>query len=76
MEAFGIEAVPVPLNPPQIQHGLVGIEPSVSAVRGRRLTARVMARNLMPVKLIFIVYKKTHCGSIRKTCAENALVVV
>ena len=46
MEALGIEAVLLPLYPPQIPHGLAGIEPSVSAVRGRRLTALVMARNL------------------------------
>jgi len=48
MEALGIEAVTVPLYKPQIQHGLAGIEPSVCAVRGRRLTARVIARNLIP----------------------------
>jgi hypothetical protein len=56
-ESFGIEAVPVPLYPPQIPHGLAGIEPSVSAVKGRRLTARVMARNMKPKINLYYVQK-------------------
>jgi hypothetical protein len=45
-EELGEKPVPVPLCPPQIPHGLTRARTRDSAVRGRRLTTWVMARNI------------------------------
>jgi hypothetical protein len=46
IEALGEKPVPVPLFPPQITHGPTRNRTRASALRGRRLTARAMARPL------------------------------
>jgi hypothetical protein len=48
IEELGEKPVPVPLCPPQIPHGMTWVRTGASGVRGRRLTAWVMARALIP----------------------------
>jgi hypothetical protein len=52
---LGEKPVPVPLCPPQISHGLTRDRTRASAVRGRRLTARAMARPLAFRCLLLLV---------------------
>jgi hypothetical protein len=48
-EELGQKPVPVPLCSPQIPHGLTRARTRASAVRGRRLTTRAMARPRRPL---------------------------
>jgi hypothetical protein len=50
-QEHGERAVPVPLCPPYIAHGLIWARTRANAVRGRELTAGAMARRWYEVQL-------------------------
>jgi hypothetical protein len=50
-EVLTEKPVPLPLYPPQIPHGLTQDRSRVSAVKGRRITAWIMARNFRGLKV-------------------------
>jgi hypothetical protein len=57
--------VPVPLRPPQIQHGLTRDRTRTSAVGGRRLTAWAITRPLHPTWTKIVVGENFHIPQVK-----------
>jgi hypothetical protein len=73
-EVLGEKLVPVPLCPPQIPHGPIRNRTWVSAVSGRRITARAMARPIFDLDSNMVILKNLFVPTVKQSSWSHSLL--